>query len=88
MRSELTDDEVEREIEELEQSELVKLARKEARLKYARRQRLYNLRNLQKRGQQLKEAGVTFADLERKARVQSPDYDPLLDPENEDLVFQ
>lgn len=85
MRSELTDDEVEREIENLERSEFVKLARKEARLKYARRQRLYNLRNLQKRGQQLKEAGVTFEELERRARMQSPDYDPLLDPENEDL---
>lgn len=85
MRSELTDDEVEREIWNLEKSELVKLARKEARLKYARRQRLYNLRNLQKRGRQLKEAGVTFEELERRARMQNLDYDPLLDPENGDL---
>lgn len=85
MKSNLTDEEVEREIEELEKSELVKLARKEARIKYARRQRLYTLRTLQKRGQQLKEAGVTFEELERRARMQSPDYDPLLDPENEDL---
>ena len=85
MKSSLSDEEVEREIEELERSELVKLARKETRVKYARRQRLYTLRNLQKRGQQLKDAGVTFEDLERRARMQSPDYDPLLDPENGDL---
>ena len=84
MKSELTDEEVEFEIAQLEKSELVKLARKEARLKYARRQRLYTLRNLQKRGQQLEAEGITFEQLERQARMNSPDYDHLLDPEIED----
>ena len=84
-KSSLSDEEVEKEIAVLEQSELVKLARKENRVRYARRQRLYTLRTLQKRGQQLKDAGITLAELERRARMQSPDYDPLLDPENGDL---
>lgn len=55
----LTDDEVEREIEQLRNSELVALARREARLKYKRRQVLYQLRDLEKKGKALLEAGIT-----------------------------
>lgn len=69
MREALTDSEVEREIKELEQSPLVKLARKNNRLKYLRRQRLYTLRSLEKQGKQLQEDGITFKDLEHKARM-------------------
>lgn len=46
----LTDEAVELEIARLTVSPAVKLARKELRLKYKRRQQLYQLRNLEKRG--------------------------------------
>lgn len=55
----LTDEEVEREIERLNESEAVALARREARLKYKRRQYLYNLRDLEKKGKALLKAGIT-----------------------------
>ena len=55
----LTDEEVEREIERLNASEEVALARREARLKYKRRQRLYQLRDLEKKGKSLLAAGIT-----------------------------
>lgn len=55
----LTDEEVEREIEKLSSSELVALARREARLRYKRRQYLYQLRDLEKKGKALIEAGIT-----------------------------
>ena len=55
----LTDEEVEQEIERLSQSDFVALARREARLKYKRRQFLYQLRDLEKKGKALIEAGIT-----------------------------
>ncbi len=55
----LTDEEVEREIERLNASEAVALARREARLKYKRRQYLYQLRDLEKKGKALLRAGIT-----------------------------
>ena len=55
----LTDEEVEREIERLNASEAVALARREQRLKYKRRQYLYQLRDLEKKGKALLEAGIT-----------------------------
>jgi hypothetical protein len=55
----LTDEQVEKEIERLNASEAVALARRELRLKYRRRQRLYNLRDLEKKGKALMEAGIT-----------------------------
>lgn len=56
----LTDVQVEEEIERLRASDLVKLARKEARVRYQRRQVLYNLRTLEKKGRDLAEAGITI----------------------------
>lgn len=56
----LTDEQVEKEIERLIDSPLVKLARKELRIKYKRRQQLYSLRNLEKRGRELQKAGITL----------------------------
>lgn len=56
----LTDEQVEREIERLQESPLVKLAKKEQRIKYKRRQYLYQLRNYEKRGRELQKAGITF----------------------------
>lgn len=55
----LTDEEVEREIERLNASEAVALARRKARLEYRRRQYLYQLRDLEKKGQALMKAGIT-----------------------------
>lgn len=55
----LTDEEVEREIERLNGSEAVALARRKARLEYRRRQYLYQLRDLEKKGKALLAAGIT-----------------------------
>lgn len=55
----LTDEQVEAEIERLNTSEEVALARREQRLKYKRRQYLYQLRDLEKKGKALLEAGIT-----------------------------
>lgn len=61
MRQEfLTDEQVEKEIERLEGSPLVKLARREERVRYKRRQRLYTLRSYEKRGKELQKAGITL----------------------------
>ena len=56
----LTDEQVEQEIERLSASPLVALARREQRLKYRRRQYLYQLRDLEKKGRALQEAGITM----------------------------
>mgnify|MGYP003413308640 CR=1 FL=1 len=55
----LTDEEVEAEIERLNASEAVALARREARLRYKRRQYLYQLRDLEKKGKALLKSGIT-----------------------------
>lgn len=60
----LTDEEVELEIAELQNSPYVKLARKEQRIRYRRRQFLYGLRDLEKKGKALAEAGVTIESLD------------------------
>lgn len=58
-REGLTDSQVEKEIERLNASEFVRLARKEQRLKYRKRQYLYGLRQLEKRGKELFDSGIT-----------------------------
>jgi hypothetical protein len=55
----LTDAMVEEEIAKLRESEYVALARAEERQRYRRRQYLYTLRNLEKRGRKLAEEGWT-----------------------------
>ena len=60
----LTDQEVEQEIESLRTSPMVQLARREQALKYKRRQALYQLRNLEKRGCKLAEQGITMDNIE------------------------
>ena len=62
----LTDQEVELEIERLLDSEDVKLAKKEQRILYKRRQYMYQLRNLEKRGSQLAKKGITMDNIEAK----------------------
>ena len=56
---------IEQEIAELEQSEFVKLARKEKYIRERRLQRLYTLRCLDKKGRELAEKGVTIELLEK-----------------------
>ena len=60
----LTDEEVEREIERLKDSEAVKLARKKMRLEYRQRQKLYTLRDLEKKGKALQAAGIDMEVLD------------------------
>jgi len=55
----LTDEQVEAEIARLNASEAVALARHEQRLKFRRRQYLYQLRDYEKKGKALLAAGMT-----------------------------
>lgn len=64
----LTDEEVEIEIAKLQQSPYVKLARKEERLRYQRRQQLYCLRVYEKKGKELSKSGITIEILEKIAK--------------------
>lgn len=60
----LTDEQVEIEIARLLDTEEVQLAKKEIRIKYKRRQYMYQLRNMEKRGRQLKADGITLENIE------------------------
>ena len=60
----LTDEQVEREIERLTGSEAVRIARREQRIRYRRRQYLYQLRDLEKKGKALMDAGITMEILD------------------------
>lgn len=67
MKDHLTDEQVELEIEKLRDSEYVRLARKEERIRYRRRQYLYILRNYEKKGRELAKSGITMELLEALA---------------------
>lgn len=56
----LTDEQVEREIMRLKASPYVQLAKKEEYIRTQRRQRLYQLRYLEKKGKALAAAGLTL----------------------------
>lgn len=60
----MTDEQVEIEIARLLESEDVKLAKHEQRIRYKRRQYCYQLRSLEKKGKELRAAGVTEELLE------------------------
>ena len=62
----LTDEQVEIEINRLLNSDAVQLAQKEIRIKYKRRQYMYQLRAMEKRGNQLKAEAVTLENIESK----------------------
>ena len=70
----ITDEQVEQEIKLLERSPAVKLARKKINLDYKRRKYLYQLRDLEKRGIALMEAGITSDLLDEMSRL--CDLDP------------
>ena len=61
----LTDEQVEKEIIRLSKSEDVKLAKQETRIKNRRRQYMYQLRVMEKRGKELAELGVTSENMEQ-----------------------
>jgi hypothetical protein len=63
-RKNWTDEEVEIEIHRLQQSEFVKLAKKEQQIKYRRRQQMWNLQFMEKRGKQLVSMGITADNME------------------------
>lgn len=64
MKNRTPADKVEQEIERLKQSEFVKLAQKERRIKTDRRRKyLADLRWYEKRGKQLADAGVTSENI-------------------------
>lgn len=75
MREKLTDEEVEIEIERLRFSEDVKLARVEQRLKYRKRQYLYTLRCLEKKGKELRNQGITIDNLMDEERTIDSELD-------------
>lgn len=60
----ITEAQLEEEIERLSESEYVRLARKESRLKVERqKQKLYSLRSLEKRGKELADMGITIDNI-------------------------
>ena len=61
----LNDEQVEAEIEKLKKSDFVKLAKKEEQIRYRRIQYLYGLRQYEKKGKELAEAGITIEMLEK-----------------------
>ena len=63
-RDYLTDEQVEKEIERLMESDLVKLARKEEYVRNRRRQYLYTLRTYERKGKELRKAGLTVEILD------------------------
>ena len=62
----LTDEQVEQEITRLLNSEEVQLAKKEIRIKYKRRQYMYGLRTMAKRGKELAQLGYTIENIEQR----------------------
>ena len=64
MRETFTDTQVESEIARLLESDDVKLAKAEQRIKNRRRQYMYQLRTLEKRGKELSEQGYTVENIE------------------------
>lgn len=70
----LTDEQVEHEIERLLDSDEVKLAKREIRIKYKRRQYMYQLRNMEKRGYELADKGITMDNIEAKLFGKTEDF--------------
>ena len=71
----LTDEQVELEIERLRNSDDVKLAEKEIRIKIRRRRYMYNLRAMEKGGKELAKQGITLANIEEELFGETPEVD-------------
>ena len=61
----LTDEQVEIEIARLLESDHVKLAKREMRIKQKRRQYMSSLRSMEKRGKELSQHGITMENIEQ-----------------------
>ena len=72
-KSNITNEQVEQEIAQLQNSPYVKLAQQERRLRDRRRMYLYGLRQLEKKGRALSEAGITPDVL--RSMYQNDDYE-------------
>ncbi len=70
----LTDEQMEQEIARLEKSSYVQLAEQEQRIIRRRKQRLYNLRWLEKRGRKLAGEGVTMESLKEHLAMLDDSY--------------
>ena len=68
----LTDEQVELEIERLSESPAVMLAKQEQRIKYRRRQYMYQLRYFEKRGKELMAQGITLDNLAEMGKDLEP----------------
>ena len=69
----LTDEQVELEIERLSESPAVMLAKQEQRIKYRRRQYMYQLRYFEKRGKELMAQDITLDNLAEMEKNLEPD---------------
>ena len=69
----MTDEQVELEIERLSESPAVMLAKQEQRIKYRRRQYMYQLRYFEKRGKELMAQGITLDNLAEMEKNLEPD---------------
>lgn len=74
-REVLTDEQVEREIAQLQKSPYVKLAEKERRVRNRRRMYLYGLRQMEKKGRELERSGITMEVLDNMGNEM--EYDEL-----------
>ena len=73
----LTDEQVEQEIARLRESDLVKLAKKELRVKLRRRQYMYSLRTYERRGRQLAAEGYTLENIAERMLGDIEDLDEV-----------
>lgn len=71
----MTDEQVEQEISKLLESDLVKLAKKEKRIKERRKQYLYNLRTYERRGKELAAEGYTLENIAERMLGDIEDID-------------
>lgn len=70
-----TDEQVEQEIARLQESELVKLAKKELRIRERRKQYMWNLRWYEKRGKELAAEGYTLENIAERMLGDIEDID-------------
>jgi hypothetical protein len=80
----MTDEQVEQEISKLLESDLVKLAKKEKRIKERRKQYLYNLRTYERRGRQLAAEGYTLENIAERMLGDIEDIDEEKEQPKED----
>lgn len=79
----MDDIQMDQEISILNKSPLVALARKEIRARYVKQQRVYQLRWLERRGRELRDAGVTMESLSEQMRRERASWDSQDDQDEE-----